>query len=324
MFYALAIALCLAVLFLVLASSSILLLPAMLLARRMARAAAPGNGANLLLAARLLPLLLTTVITLGLALPAFLEFEPYSTKEGMGLRLSALAFAGLLLLAGMVMRGWRMVQATSRAQQAWRKSSSRVYLEGIGLPVYLVDQGSALLAVAGIFRAQIFLSREIAETLSPQELRAALEHEIAHVSSLDNLKQMLLKITRPPRWLKAFHDVDAEWSGASEIAADHSALARGASVLDLSSALIKVGRLNRAPATAHAVASHLIPPACSSSLEQRVMRLSELLQDSAQTTVHAARRDKLIFAIFLGAAAYTACIYAFLPAVHEALEFLVR
>jgi BlaR1 peptidase M56 len=324
MFYALAIALCFAVLFLVLASSSILLLPAMLLARRMARAAAPGNGANLLLVARLLPLLLTTVITLGLALPAFLEFEPYSTKEGMGLRLSALAFAGMLLLAGMVMRGWRMVRATSRAQQAWRKNASRVYLEGIGLPVYLVEHGSALLAVVGIFRAQIFLSREIAENLSPQELRAALEHEIAHVSSLDNLKQMLLKITRPPRWLKAFHDIDAEWSGASEIAADHSALARGASVLDLSSALIKVGRLNRTPAIAHAVASHLIPPACSSSLEQRVMRLSELLQDSAQTAVHTAQPGKLILAIFLGAAAYTACIHAFLPAVHEALEFLVR
>jgi hypothetical protein len=324
MFYALAIALCLAVLFLVLASSSILLLPVMLLARRMVRTATPENSANMLLAARLLPLLLTAVVTLGLALPAFLEFEPYSTNEGMGLRLGALAFAGVLLLAVMVMRGWRMVLATGRAQRSWRKNSSRVYLEGIDLPIYCVESGSALLAVTGIFRAQIFLSHEIAQALSPQELRAALEHEIAHVSSLDNLKQMLLKITRPPRWLKAFHDVDVEWSGASEIAADHSALARGASVLDLSLALIKVGRLNRSPATAHAVASHLIPPACSSSLEQRVMRLSELLQDSAQTTVHTAQTGKLIFAIFLGVATYIACIHALLPAVHEALEFLVR
>jgi hypothetical protein len=324
MFYALAIALCLAVLFLVLASSSILLLPAMLLARRMARTAAPGNGANLLFAARLFPLGLAALITFGLALPAFLEFEPYSTKEGMGLRLGGLAFAGMLLLAGMVTRGWRMVRATSRAQQAWRKNSSRVYLEGIGVPVYRVEQGSALLAVTGIFRAQIFLSREIAESLSPQELRAGLEHEIAHVSSLDNLKQMLLKITRPPRWLKAFHNVDAEWSGASEMAADHSALARGASILDLSSALIKVGRLNRPPAAAHAVASHLIPRSCSSSLEQRVVRLSELLQDGAQTTVHTAQPGALILTIFLGVAGYIACIHALLPTVHEALEFLVR
>ncbi len=324
MFYPLAIALCFAVLFLVLASSSILLFPAMLLARRMARTVAPEYRAKLLFAARLLPLVLAALVTLGLALPAFLEFEPYSTKEGMSLRLSALAFAGMLVFAGMVMRGWRMVRATSRAQQAWRKNSSRVYLEGIGLPVYCVEGGSGLLAVTGIFRAQVFLSREIVETLSPQELKAALEHEIAHVSSLDNLKQMLLKITRPPHWLKAFHDIDAEWSGASEIAADYRALTRGASVLELSSALIKVGRLNRTPAAAHAVASHLIPPGCSSSLEQRVMRLSELLQDSAQTTVHAAQPSKLIFGIFFCIAGYIACIHAFLPAVHEALEFLVR
>jgi hypothetical protein len=325
MFYVLAIALCLAVLFLVLASSSILLFPVMLFARRMVRGTAPENGANLLLAARLLPLLVTAVITLGLALPAFLEFEPHSTSEGLGLRLDALAFAGALLFACMMVRGWRMLRATSRAQRSWRENSKRIYVEGIDLPIYRVERGSSLLAVTGIFRAKIFLSSEIAETLSPDELRAALEHEIAHVSSLDNLKQMLLKISQPPRWLKAFQDVDREWSSASEIAADHSALVRGASVLDLSSALIKVGRLTRIPAAAtHAVTSHLIPPTCNSSLEQRVMQLSELLQGNAQTTAHAAQPGRLIFAFFLGGAAYIACVQAVLPAVHEALEFLVR
>jgi hypothetical protein len=74
----------------------------------------------------------------------------------------------------------------------------------------------------------------------------------------------------------------------------------------------------------HAVASHLIPRSCSSSLEQRVVRLSELLQDSAQTTAQTAQPGKLILAIFLGVAGYIACVHAFLPTVHEALEFLVR
>jgi len=325
MFYALAIALCLAVLFLALAGSSLFFLPAMLFARRMVRTASPENGANLLFATRLLPPALAVVITLGLALPAFLEFEPHSTHEGIGLRLDALALAGAVLLAGMIVRGWRVLLATLKAQRSWRKNSERVYLEGINLPIYCVESGSSLLAVTGVFRARIFLSRDIAETLSPEELRAALEHEIAHVSSFDNLKQTLLKITRPPRWLKAFHAADAEWSGMAEIAADQSALARGASVLDLSSALIKVGRLNRVSTATSAVASHLVPPACNSSLEQRIVRLSELLQGSGQTTAHPqARPGKLMFTMFLSAAAYIACIHALLPAVHEALEFLVR
>ncbi|HET9285407.1 MAG TPA: M56 family metallopeptidase [Candidatus Angelobacter sp.] len=325
MFYALAIALCLAVLFLALAGSSLFFLPAMLFARRMVRTSASENEANLLFAARLLPAVLAAVITLGLALPAFLEFEPHSTHEGISLRLDVLALAGAILITGMIVRSWRMLLATIKTQRSWRKSSERVYLEGINLPIYFVKNGSSLLAVTGIFRARIFLSRDISETLSPEELKAALEHEIAHVSSFDNLKQMLLKITRPPRWLKAFHDADAEWNGMAEIAADQSALARGASVLDLSSALIKVGRLNRSFAVTNAVASHLVPPTCNSSLEQRIMRLSELLQENGQMAAHSqARLGKLMLTMFLGTAAYIACIHAFLPAVHEALEFLVR
>jgi beta-lactamase regulating signal transducer with metallopeptidase domain len=242
----------------------------------------------------------------------------------MGIRLDVLAFAGALLLAVMIARGWRIVKATSRAQRAWRANSKKIHLQGIDLPIYRVTDGSSLLAVTGIFRPKIFLSDEIAAALSPQELHAALTHEMAHVAALDNLKQMLLKITRPPRWLKAFYNVDAEWSGAAEIAADSRTLARGASVVDLSSALIKVGRLSRGPATAGVIASHLIPPACNSSLEQRIVRLSELLQSNQATTVRTGQSGMLIFAVFLGITGYVACFHALLPVVHEALELLVR
>jgi hypothetical protein len=272
----------------------------------------------------MLPPALAGVITLGLALPAFLEFEPHSTHEGIGLRLDVLALTGALLLGGMIVRSWRILLATLQVQRSWRKNSERIYLEDIDIPIYCVESRSSLLAVTGIFRARIFLSRDIAETLSPEELRAAMKHEIAHVSSFDNLKQMLLKIMRPPRWLKAFHEADAEWNGMAEIVADQTALARGASVLDLSSALIKVGRLNRISGTTSAVASYLVPPTCNSSLEQRIMHLSELLQGSEQTTAYPAQSRKLMLTMFLGVAAYIACIHAFLPAIHEALEFLVR
>src|SRR5205807_4824700 len=100
---------------------------------------------------------------------------------------------------------------------------------------------------------------------------------IAHVSSLDNLKQFLLRITRLPRW------TDAAWTNASEIAADESALARGASVLDLSSALVKVGRLSHGcPLREPVVASHLLPVTTGSSLEMRVTHLQRLLEGRSQ------------------------------------------
>jgi hypothetical protein len=179
-------------------------------------------------------------------------------------------------------------------------------------------------AVAGIFRSRIFVAREITEALSPDELRAALAHELAHVSSFDNLKQLLLKITRAPRWLKALHSVDAEWTDASEIAADQEALAEGTSVLDLSSALIKVGRLSRPLTGRELVASHLVPPTCGSALENRVTCLSEILEGNGATPARSAKRGHLLLPLVLTLTAYLACVNAVLPAVHEALEFLVR
>ncbi|HZD92789.1 MAG TPA: M48 family metalloprotease, partial [Candidatus Sulfotelmatobacter sp.] len=225
--------------------------------------------ANALLAFRLLPMGIACIFTLGLALPAFLSFEPYSTQEGMGFRLALLALLGGLVLSMMAIRTCRIVWTTRRTQRAWGKQSQRMYLEGIDLPVYCVENGGSLLAVTGIFRPRIFVAREITVALSVQELRAALAHEIAHVSSFDNVKQFLLRITRLPRWMKAYQNLDLEWTSASEIAADSVALER-ASVLDLSSALIKVGRLKRTFATSDALASHLVPPTCGSALEVRI------------------------------------------------------
>jgi len=324
MFYVLAVALCLAVLFLVLVSTSLLCMTGLRLLLKVVHPTAPGAKANLLFMARLLPLALACIVTFGLALPAFLQFEPYSTEEGMGFRLMALAVLGAVVLAGMVARGVGLLRATRDAQRTWRQHSQKLHIDGLRVPVYCVENGGSLMAVTGIFRPTIFVAREIARTLSPEELRAALAHEMAHVSSFDNLKQLLLKITRAPHWLKAMDAADVEWTNASEIAADHDALAEGASVLELSSALIKVGRLNRSLTTRRAVASHLVPTACGSALESRVTCLSELLEGKSTAPVHEAKRGNLALPVVIALATYIACIHAVLPAVHEALEFLVR
>src|SRR5262249_38692823 len=164
---------------------------------------------------------------------------------------------------------------------------------------------------------------EIARTLSHQELQAALAHELAHIASFDNLKQLPLKVTDIPSWLNPFRGGIGEWASASEIAADDNALANGVSALDLSSALIKVARLRRQPAIHDAVASHLVPT-CGASLERRVTRLSELLQSDAQVAPSAEKPRRLMAAILLCTVLYAGSLPILLPVVHEALEFLVR
>lgn len=327
MFYALAIALCLAVLFIVLAAASVLCLPAVKLFRHRAGAIAPAHSANLLFAIRMLPLALASLVTVGFVLPAFVEFEPVTTGESMSLRLAALAMAGALVLIAMVVRGVRILRATRLAQNQWLANSQLLHLPGTPFPIYRVAGRTSLLAVTGFLRPRVFIAQEILETLSAEELSAALAHEMAHVRSFDNLRRLLLGITRLPERLTMVRAVDAAWTQASEVAADQAALTAGASALDLSSALVKVGRLSRpALLVGPLAASHLLP--CGSSLEARVMHLQELLEEGGGNLATPARRGRLSSQILLFATlailGYAIAVPVVLPAIHEILEFLVR
>src|SRR5437016_9182377 len=272
MFYVLGIALCLAVLFMVMTSASLVCMGCLRLLRPLLRQAAPRLSANLLFAIRTLPLLLAFLVTFGFVLPAFLKFEPRSTRELMSWPLICLAVLGACALLVIGTRGLRLISATRQVQRQWRLAATKLQVPGIDVPLYQVDGPATLLAVSGVFRPKIFIGRQVAATLTPAELGAALIHEMAHVASFDNLKQFLLRTTRVSRL------ADIDWTNASEIAADEAALARGASVLDLSSALVKVGRLGHGISVHDGIlASHLLPISQGSSMEVRVTHLQKLL-----------------------------------------------
>lgn len=327
MFYSLAIVLCLAVLFIVVAGSSLLSALALSLARRLLRFLPPKARANLVFLMRALPFFLAGLITLGFALPAFLRFEPRSSDEIVGPRLVALAALGLLVVAALTIRSWRILRTTHHAQKQWRNHSHRLQIDGVKVAIYSSDHPSPLLAVAGIFRPEIFVAESVMNKLSSGELFAAIAHEMAHVSALDNLKQFILKATRMPKWLNLSSSGDAMWLNASEIAADEGAVAGGASALDLSSALVKVAGLSRQlPAAPMIAASHLLPVASESCIETRVNHLRKLLEndDHEQVRTGAGRNYWPAFSLLILAVGYVACVNAVLPWMHEVLEMLVR
>lgn len=332
-FYALAICVCLGVLFLITAGASLacvplrrLLLPAI---QRMTQSHVPAAAANLLFAVRIMPLSLALGVTLGLALPAFLKFEPRSTGELMSARLLLLAAAGASIVVVMVLRGARVLRATARAEHRWRAScrQEQANVSGSKVRLYCVDRDSALLAVTGFFRPRIFVGQEAARVLSANELSAALAHELAHVSFCDNLKQLLMKMARLPRWLDKTGQEDAAWANASEAAADQAALAKGASAVDLAAALVKIGRLKRGPAIGDEVAaSHLLPEIPASVLQLRVTRLQKVLEgEMVLPEIKSGRKPwRTLCLVALPVLAYLAGVNALLPAIHQALEFLVR
>jgi hypothetical protein len=329
MFYLLALVLCLAVVFIVLACATVLCGAGSWAARRAINSLTPRTGAAVLFTMRTLPLFLALVVTLGFALPAFLRFEPRSSGELIGLRLLGLATLGALLITVLAARTCRILAATHRARRQWLKDAERLQSEGIDVPVYCADDECPLLAVTGLFRPSIFVSRKVTQNLSAGELSAAIAHEMAHVSALDNLKQLFLKITRPPQWVGVFGKSEGAWVNVSEIAADEGALASGASALDLSSALVKVGRLSRQrSATPMIAASHLLPIALESSMEIRIAHLEKLLGkengERAGDVNPGGRRRWRVLTVLLLVAGYALCLNAILPWMHETLEILVK
>ena len=328
MFYDLATVLSLAVLFIVMCGASAFCAGALWALVRILRLVSPRTGASLLFLVRVLPLLLALGVTLGLVLPSIFEYEPRFSGEVVSMRLLFLAALGGLIVIGIAARCLRVLWTTHRAQRQWRARSELLQTKGTKLPVYCSNEaGGPLLVVTGIFRPKIFVARKVRENLSANELSAAIAHEIAHVRSLDNLKQLILKVTQPPRWFNVFRRSDEAWLNASEMAADEGALANGASALDLSAALVKVGKLSRqVPMGAMIAVSHLLPAATESSIAMRVMHLEKLLssesQGAAQYRGHGSHRTGLY--LLLMGFSYVICLHAVLPWMHNVLELLVK
>jgi beta-lactamase regulating signal transducer with metallopeptidase domain len=326
-YYFLAAALCLAVLFIVMTSTFVACTLISRVLTPWLRSRTMRSKANFVFAALISPLVLACLAAFGLVLPAFLIFEPRSTGEIMNGRLLGLALAGGAIGMVMLARAVRAWRATARIERQWRAVSHELRVEGCQAPVHRVDGDFPFVIVAGLLRPRIFIGRSIMGTLSADELSAALAHENAHVESFDNFKQLLLKITRPPSWLGRFSINETTWASASEVAADEQTLTSGISALDLSAALIKVGRFRRQmTAGDQLVASHFLSAEAASSLEVRVTNLEHWLEAEPQRKADKPRHRRLVLvlAILVPALAYAVSLPSFLPAIHEALELLVR
>jgi Zn-dependent protease with chaperone function len=322
MFYLLCICLVFAVMFVVYALATLASVPALRVVATRNHALQTKTTANLLFAFRSFPLALATIASVGLALPSFLRFEPSATREMPGPALWLLAGFGMLMLLTMAWRCSRIVYLTSSLQRRWLRNSEQMSSLN-GLTVSCVNDSASLVAVVGIFAPRVFISRNIVETLSPGELDAALSHELAHVSAWDNLRQLVLKVTRF-HGLHFLTQMDALWARISELAADERAIAQGASPLNLSSALVKVGRLSLMSPSQLLAASHLVD-ACSSATSARARHLQDLLEHGISQK-QAAAAHSARFWVLCGATLllYVLALVTSLPQIHKALEFIVR
>lgn len=112
--------------------------------------------------------------------------------------------------------------------------------------------------VAGLLAPRIFCDARLATELTDNELRAVTLHEQAHQVARDPLRMTLMAVIAPPARLIPSGAAWLERRAAErEIAADRTALSRGASRAAIASALLKVGRLEPAGAAGFAPAVDL-------------------------------------------------------------------
>jgi Zn-dependent protease with chaperone function len=266
----------------------------------------PSTAARWLLVLRLLPAAGAAFIVIAACLPSYLSLEPDAPTERVGFGCLAAAALGIAMWGISLARGLRAAVA------------SRRFVRGCGRVI--VDGPAPLLAIAGIARPRLVISRAVLRALPPEELAVALGHERAHWTARDNLKRLCILLT--PGILPFAGDsrtLERGWRKFTEWAADDRAVAGSARrSCALAAALVRVARM--------AADARQLPlaPCLLGDPDHLTARVDRLLHPTPPSRRAGTRPILALGAILLTALALTILQPAALYSVHLALEHLVE
>jgi len=222
-------------------------------------AAAPRVRARVLLTLRLLPAAVSIAFVAGVFLPSFWTLEPRDFDEAFGITTTTFAAIACVVLAGALWRGVSALRESTGRSRAWLAHAKPMSLAGAPAPVYCLDAPGPAMTLVGVFQSKLLVTRPLIDALTPEELRAAVEHEVGHLGSWDNLKRLVMRATPDAlSLLPACRRLEREWALTAEHAADAEAAHDSGTGLALAAALIKVARLTPANPTFGPLASPLV------------------------------------------------------------------
>ena len=271
-------------------------------------------NASSLFALRVLPLLGALAATLLFTLPSFLWLEPRSVNEPLSPLAAVLGgFCALVLTAGIV-SAVVALRRTSCAVREWLRSATELD-SASEVPVFRTGSTAPVLTVAGVFSPHVLVSKQAVSMLTPEELRSALNHEMAHVRRRDNLRKLIYRFA----WFPGMRALESAWGEAAEMAADDAAVSSANDALDLAAALIKLSR--SLPSSSAPALTTALVHSSAACLSARVERLSSWPKFSPRE----AHRRPGVYAML--AAAAVALLLAYptaLTVTHEITEWLMR
>jgi beta-lactamase regulating signal transducer with metallopeptidase domain len=240
------------------------------------------SRASLLTTLRILPVS-AGIASVGLLFgPAYLTHEPRTDHEDVSAKLATLAIFSVIGIGLAVVRGIVTWRVTTRFRNDWLQNAQAIRFPGINIPTYRIEHPFPVIAIVGSLRPRLFIANRVLQTLTSEELKAAINHEAGHVIHRDNLKRGLMRACRDSLLIiPCGRLLDRAWKEASEEAADEHAARGGASVaLDLASSLVKIARMIPVGARpAMPAGGFLVGTDETAGVRTRVRRLMQLAND---------------------------------------------
>jgi Zn-dependent protease with chaperone function len=274
------------------------------------------HAADLLFTLRILPLVVSTILTCAFTVPSFLLLEPRVSNEAVGAIPVLLGFGCVMVLAAGLSRACKAQRRSAQVVAGWLRESRRIGTES-EIPVFQTELGTPPLTLAGVCTCKVLVSKTALQVLCPQELGVAMKHELAHARRYDNLKKLLFQFSPFP----GMAPLESAWLDEAELAADDAAVSSFSEALDLASALIKLSRM--VPVQASPAMVEGLLHGSLGSLSVRVQRLFAW-RDAHQTQRRRRSWQLAMFPLAVTAMVMTATYGRALWGIHEVTEWLVR
>ena len=284
--------------------------------------------AEILFALRVSPPALA-LISVGLFLiPSYIGYEPYSTSEVVSTKLAVLAMVSAVGVAFALWRGFRSWFATRSLLREWLATADRIELDGISTPTFRIRHPFPIIAVVGTIKPRLFVAEHVLQTLSEEEMKAAIAHEGGHLAARDNLKRSLLRACRDALMIvPCGRSMDRAWAETAECAADEYAAQQNAdTALNLASALIAIARMVPAGARPSMPAGAFILGDEAHGVMGRVNRLLALAGagQPQPKRIFISRAERIGLSLLLAGLVITLTNTHALASLHAAMERVVQ
>jgi len=270
--------------------------------------------ASLLFALRVLPLIVSAVVTFAFVVPSFQLLEPRSVHEAMGAMPLALGICALLLIAYGSFRVIAAQTRTTRVVTRWLEGARPLKDSADSTVTFQSRREAPPLTLVGLCNPRVLVSESTVALLSHDELHIALKHELEHMKAHDNLKKLIFRFCAFP----GMAELENAWSLAAELAADDAAVSNPSDAVDLAAALVKLSRLVPVEDASICAVGFV-----TSSLSERVERL--LAWDEASKARRVRVRTWFVIPPVVAASLFVTIAYGpALALTHQVIEWLVR